>query len=245
MRDTLIRKTNADLRVAPNLPEGGQAAFDWSEVRAELVGPRGDCNLARLCVDRHAQGARSRRVALRFLKPDAAPQELTYADLKRLSSRFANGLRALGIGNGDHVFVLAGRSAPLYVAVLGGLRNGSVVTPLFSAFGPEPIATRIRIARARVLVTTEALYLRKIEKIRESLPTLQHVIVVGEGGTTCTLPDTLDYSIFLSSASETFPDAPTPEGQLALLAEFAMPDGVDTEVTARIEALMGSFRWAV
>jgi len=37
---------------------------------------------------------------------------------------------------------------------------------------------------------------------------------------------------------------PTPEGNLALLAEFAMPDGADAEVEERIETLMASFRWA-
>jgi hypothetical protein len=37
---------------------------------------------------------------------------------------------------------------------------------------------------------------------------------------------------------------PTPEGHLALLAEFAMTDGADAEVEERIEALMASFRWA-
>ena len=37
---------------------------------------------------------------------------------------------------------------------------------------------------------------------------------------------------------------PTPEGDLALLAEFAMTDGADEEVEQRIEALMASFRWA-
>ena len=42
--------------------------------------------------------------------------------------------------------------------MLGALRNGSVVSPLFSAFGPEPIATRINIGEAAVLVTTSAIY---------------------------------------------------------------------------------------
>jgi hypothetical protein len=37
---------------------------------------------------------------------------------------------------------------------------------------------------------------------------------------------------------------PTPEGNLALLAEFAMPDGAHPEVEERIESLMASFRWA-
>jgi acetyl-CoA synthetase len=219
MRDTLIRKTAADLRVVPNMAQWGDtcAAFGWREVRDELVGPAGDFNLARLAVDRHAQGPRSNRVALRFLSADAEPQNISYADLKRLSSRFANGLRALGIGPGDRVFVLTDRSLPLYVAVLGALRNGSVVTPLFSAFGPEPIATRIGIAQAQVLVTTEALYRRKIEKFRANLPTLRHVIVVGAGGTYGAIPETHDYAAFMSGASETFPDTPTQADAAALL----------------------------
>lgn len=37
---------------------------------------------------------------------------------------------------------------------------------------------------------------------------------------------------------------PTPDGQLALVAEFTTPDGADVEVVERIEALMASFRWA-
>jgi hypothetical protein len=37
---------------------------------------------------------------------------------------------------------------------------------------------------------------------------------------------------------------PTPDGQLALLAEFTAPDGADPEVVERIESLMASFRWA-
>ena len=106
---------------------------------------------------------------------------------------------------GDRVFVLAGRIAPLYVAVLGSLKNGSVVTPLFSAFGPEPIATRVGIGEAQVLVTTEALYRRKIERMRERLPSLQHVILVGEGGAASAIPGTLDYDAWMSRASDSRP----------------------------------------
>ncbi|MDP9115893.1 MAG: hypothetical protein M3O28_01220, partial [Actinomycetota bacterium] len=37
---------------------------------------------------------------------------------------------------------------------------------------------------------------------------------------------------------------PTPDRQLALLAEFTTPDGADDEVVERVESLMASFRWA-
>ena len=54
------------------------------------------------------------------------------------------------------------------------------MTPLFSAFGPEPIATRCEMGDARVLVTTPELYQRKVRGLRERLPGLRHVIVVGD-----------------------------------------------------------------
>jgi len=219
MRDTLIRKTAADLRVAPNMADWAEtrAGFSWDRVRDELAGAATDFNIARLAVDRHAVGPRGPRTALRLLSPDAEPHDLSYLGLQRLTNRFANGLRALGVGAGDRVFVLAGRIEPLYVAVLGSLKNGCVVTPLFSAFGPEPIATRVGIAQAQVLVTTEALYRRKIEKIRATLSTLRVVIVVGEGGTASAIPGTLDYAAWLARASDVSPETRTRAEDMALL----------------------------
>ena len=76
-------------------------------------------------------------------------------------------LRGLGIGKGDRVFVMMGRVPELYISILGALRNGSVVSPLFSAFGPEPIATRVNIGSVFMVTTTAEIYTRKIAKIRE------------------------------------------------------------------------------
>jgi acetyl-CoA synthetase len=218
-RDALIRKTAADLRVAPNLPdsEAARSAFSWQSLRDELGASAQDFNIARLAVDRHAAGPRATRVALRLLSADGGEQALSYAELRRQTDRFANGLRGLGVGAGDRVFVLAGRIAALYVAVLGSLKNGCVVTPLFSAFGPEPIATRIGIAQAQVLVTTASLYRRKIEKMRDRLPSLRQIIVVGDGDTEGTIPGTLDYQAWMSQASETDPPTRTAAEDLALL----------------------------
>jgi acetyl-CoA synthetase len=76
------------------------------------------------------------------------------------------------------VFVLCGRIPELYGAVLGGLKCGAVVAPLFSAFGPEPIRTRINLGRGKVLVTTGSLYERKVKKVAAEMPTLENVIRV-------------------------------------------------------------------
>jgi acetyl-CoA synthetase len=60
--------------------------------------------------------------------------DLSYAGLGGLVRRFSSMLRSLGIYKGAHVFTVMGRGPELYVAMLGALRNGSVVSPRFSAY---------------------------------------------------------------------------------------------------------------
>ena len=107
-----------------------------------------------------------------------------------------------GIGKGDRVFSLLGRVPELYIAALGTLKNGSVFSPLFSAFGPEPIKARMTIGEASVLVTSEAFYRRKIEPWRSELPSLKHVLL-----TECSAdrpPDTIDLAEAMAAASDAF-----------------------------------------
>ena len=179
-----IVKTAETSKVAPNLSDYEQerSSFSWNACRRDLTGlPGGQgLNIAHEAVDRHATTVSARqRVAIRWLGRDGERREITYDDLRRQTNRFANVLRRLGVGKGDVVASLAGRVPELYVAGLGTLKNGSTFTPLFSAFGPEPIAARLAIARARVLVTTETLYQRKVNAIRGRLPDLQHVVLIG------------------------------------------------------------------
>jgi acetyl-CoA synthetase len=116
------------------------------------------------------------------------------------------------------VFVLAGRIPEFYIAVLGGLKAKCVVSPLFSAFGPEPIATRLTIGDGRVLVTTEALYRRKVEGVRPQLPNLEHVILVREAsGSSGTLPGTLEWRALVEMQSPDFVIPPTDPEDRALL----------------------------
>jgi acetyl-CoA synthetase len=202
--------------VPPNLLDYDTAcrSFSWSAARASLDGlPGGGINIAHEAVDRHARGPRSRRVAIRWLGRDGTRRDLTYGALGALTNQFANVLRTLGIGPGDVVASLAGRLPELYVAALGTFKNRSVFAPLFSAFGPEPVRARLAMARARVLVTTETLYERKVAPVRSALPDLEHVLLIGES------PGHPDWALAprLTAASETFAIPPTAPGDLALL----------------------------
>ena len=94
--------------------------------------------------------------------------QFTYADLSTLTSRFTNAVIGLGLQRGDRLFILLPRIPELYIAALGAMKAGLVVAPLFSAFGPEPIAPRVNLGLGRALLTTAALYERK--DCRQSTP---------------------------------------------------------------------------
>ncbi|MEU8246485.1 acetate--CoA ligase [Nonomuraea sp. NPDC048916] len=214
----LIHKTGGPA-FAPNLAdyESECRAFSWEAAQRSsfrgLPGGRG-LNIAYEAVDRHLDGPRRDQVALRCVGKDDQVVELTYRDLHVATNRFANVLRALGVGKGERVFTLLGRRPELYMAVLGTLKNLSVLSPLFSAFGPEPIRERLRLGDGRVLVTTPELYKRKITAVRESLPGLKHVLVTGAGPAP---QGTLLLNELMAGAGEEFEIPPTDPEDMALL----------------------------
>ena len=222
----MIGASNSELRqrgtVVPNMADYGEAraTFSWDAARACLDGLPGGrgLNIAYEAVDRHLAGPRANAAALRFVARSSEVSELTYRDLAALTNRFANGLRSLGVRRGERVFVMTGPIPALYVATLGALKNVNVVSPLFAAFGPEPIRQRLALGDARVLVTTEALLRRKVAGLLDSLPALEDVIVVG-GRSPATLGGTRvwDYDALLSAADDTFEIGPTASDDAALL----------------------------
>ncbi len=167
--------------VPPNLDDDVRRNFSWAAARDELDGlPGGGLNIAHEAVTRHVLQGRGDHVALRWRGRRGEEVDLTYRELDEASNRFAAALDRLGVGRGDLVALLLTRVPDLYAAVLGTFKNASVVSALFPAFGPEPIRQRLELGGARVLVTTEPQYRRKVAGLREALPQLEHVLLSGE-----------------------------------------------------------------
>lgn len=191
-------------------------AFSWTEARALLDGlPRGGLNITHEAVDRHVLAGRGGKLALRWIGRDNRIQDFSYADLLAATNRFANVLAQRGVGKGQRVFSLLGRTPELYIAALGTLKNGSVFSPLFSAFGPEPIKARMTIGDAKALITSEALYRRKIEPWRHELMCLEHVFL-----TDCSdnpPAGTTNLTAAMAAASDSFETVWTGPEDMALL----------------------------
>jgi len=192
-------------------------AFSWQAVRSQLDGlPGGGLNIAHEAVDRHVAAGKGVRAALRWIGRDDTLCEFSYAELSALTSRFANVLRGLGLSRGERVFSLLGRVPALYVSALGTLKAGCVFSPLFSAFGPEPVLARMGIGDGRVLVTTEALYRRKVAPVREKLLSLHHVLIVG-GMTGEPISGAVDFDAALAGSADEFATVATRPDETALI----------------------------
>ena len=188
----------------------------WDEVRSRLRSPGGGLNIGRCAVDLHAAGPGADRTAIHWLGAEGGERRISYRELRALTNRFANATARLGLQRGDPVFVLAPRLPELHVAVLGALKAGLLVSPLFPAFGPEPIVTRMQLGGARALVTTTGLYARKVAPVRERLQTLAHVLLIDDGSGP--MPEgTLDLGALMRDAHEAFEPVATRPDERALL----------------------------
>jgi len=168
--------------VPPNMPDYEAACreFSWEQARRDCTGlPVGrGLNIAHEAVDRHAASDRADQVALRCVSETGSRREVSFAELARLSSRFAAALERLGVSPGERVFVYTGRSLEQAAAAIGALKARCLYCPLFAAFGPDPVAARVAIATPRVLVTTQSLFRRKLAGIRDQLAVIEHLVVI-------------------------------------------------------------------
>ena len=145
-------------------------------MRAELCGPsaRG-INIAVAAIDWYVATSTRDRVAFRFVSRTDRRRDITCtSDSRSRLTAWPTCCEGSASAGSDRLFVLAGRVPELYVTVFGALKNGTVVSPLFSAFGPAEDAPHL-FGDGNVLVTTEALYRRKVAGMPADLPTLEHV----------------------------------------------------------------------
>ncbi|MEQ4206690.1 AMP-binding protein [Actinopolymorpha sp. B9G3] len=207
----------ASARLQPNLGDYVRVRrdFSWDAARTWLTGlPEGrGLNIAYEAVDRHATGQRARQAALRCRDAHGQLTELTYEELRTSTNRFASLLETLGVEAGHRVFSLLGKVPETYLTALGALKVGGVYGSLPVDSDSDAIRARMELAGVRVLVTTAELYKRRIAPMRDSLPDLTHVLVVGESEGV----ETIDLHAALADMDESFVIPPTDESDPALV----------------------------
>ncbi|UUM32776.1 acetate--CoA ligase [Vibrio japonicus] len=160
--------------------------------------PKGGLNIGYEALDSHLGQPTQNKLALRWISKENHIVDFSYQALCQHTNRFADLLDQLGLAKGSRVFTLAGRRPELYIAALGTLKAGCVFTPLFSAFGPEPIRSRMEIGNANLIVTTRSLYRKKLKSWWQELPHLKAVLLID--GNPDNEPGCCDYSELMEKA---------------------------------------------
>lgn len=156
------------------------AGIEWTRY---CVGGR--TNLVTNCIDRHRGTAVSERNFIVHERECGERRSLSYAEVDGEICRLANGLRALGLGRGDAIGLYMPMIPETAIAFLAIAKIGGIVVPLFSGFGPEPIAVRLNDGGARAVITVDAALRRgtvigmkaTVDVARKAVPSLEYVIV--------------------------------------------------------------------
>ncbi|MHA4409796.1 acetate--CoA ligase [Bacillus cereus] len=169
----------------PNYDEA-YASFNWEEVNKNFTwNETGRVNMAYEAIDKHAKSDRKNKVAL-YYQDGSRKEKYTFKEMKDFSNKAGNVLKNYGdVEKGDRVFIFMPRSPELYFALLGAVKLGAIVGPLFEAFMEGAVRDRLEDSEAKVLITTPEL----LERVPlNDLPALKTVFLVGdnveEGGKT-------------------------------------------------------------
>ncbi len=146
----------------------------------------GRYNYVHNALDRHALGATAHRLAVIWEGEEGDVRQLTYAELAGETERLALALKQLGIEKGDRVGVFMPMVPEVVVATLACGKIGAIFIPIFSGYAAPAVATRLRDAGARVLITANGFPRRgKVVPMgttalqaAEQAPTIEHVVVV-------------------------------------------------------------------
>jgi acetyl-CoA synthetase len=159
--------------------------LDWEPPHAKwFVG--GKLNASVNCVDRHARGPRKNKAALIWEGEPGDRRTLTYFDLYREVSRFANVLKSLGVKRGDRVALYLPLVPELAIAMLACARIGAAHSVIFGGFSSESLRDRINDAECTLLVTADGGWRRGqvvplkqlADEALKDTPSIRNVVVV-------------------------------------------------------------------
>jgi acetyl-CoA synthetase len=150
----------------------------------------GRLNIVHNCLEKWMGTPTEARAAFRWEGEEGLTRVLTYRQLLEDVNRCANALRALGIRRGDRVALFMPMCPELIVAFFATIKIGGIILPLFSGYGADAVATRVRDAEASLLVTADGFWRRGqpvpmkavADEAAANCPSIRGVVVVSRLG---------------------------------------------------------------
>lgn len=157
----------------------------------------GTTNMVLNCLDRHRGTETWTRTFLVWEGEDPKSQRrLTYQEFDAEVCRLAGTLRGLGVGRGDRVGLYMPNVPETFIGYFAVLKLGAIVMPLFSGFGPPPLASRLNDGEAKVVLTVDGTWRRGavvamksvLDAALSTVPSVEHVLVLRNVGEAVACP---------------------------------------------------------
>jgi acetyl-CoA synthetase len=145
----------------------------------------GRMNIVQSCLDRYRNTESRDKLAIVWEGEPGEVRKLTYRELDQQVCKLAGVLKRLGIRPGDRVGIFMPMCPEVAISVLATAKIGAVIIPLFSGYGPEAIASRLRDGEAKLVICADGFYRRgqvvpmkeTLDKALVSCPTVNRVIM--------------------------------------------------------------------
>ncbi len=175
----------------------------------------GTLNVAHNCIDRHLE-TRGDQTAIIWEGDDPeVSKHITYKELHAHVCRFANVLKARGVGKGDRVTLYMPMVAEAAYAMLACARIGAVHSVVFGGFSPEALAGRILDCTSTCIITADegvrggkTIPLKaNVDKALEQCPDVTTVITITRTGADVAMKDGRDV-VYEEAAKAVSADCP-------------------------------------
>ena len=153
-------------------------------------------NIGYDCVDKHAEGKNKDKLALIWENNQGETKQFTFGEMKKLSNKFGNILRDLGLKKGDRFLIRLPDIPEFQISFIGGVKIGAVPIPSSVMFRGKEVAYRINDSKAKAVITTSK-YVKEVNEIKDSCPSLKHIIVVDNAQ-----KDQISYNQYMNNASD-------------------------------------------
>jgi len=133
-----------------------------------------EVNMATLAVEKNIQEGRGKKVAIYY-----GEEKISYEELNILQNKFGNVLKNLGISRGDHFIMRLPNIPEFIISVLGGMKIGAIPIPTSTLFREWELEHILNNSDSVLAITTKELY-EPLGAVKDKVPSLKHVMIVGE-----------------------------------------------------------------
>ena len=187
----------------------------------------GQLNLSYNCLDRHLDTLGD-KVAYHWIGEPGDTKDFTFRELHEAVSKFANGLKSIGVGRGDRVAIYMGMIPELPIAMLACARIGAVHSVVFGGFSSDSLIDRIHDTGAKALITQDGAWRRgSVVTLKDAAdvsvaasPSIEHVIVVNRTGSDVSMVEGRDlwwHDLVAGQSSDCEPEVMDAEDLLYIL----------------------------